>query len=123
MIEKGINSYLLKNVDPDELKKVITILHTKEYFFNEKLSSLVVKALYSKGQKVTREEYCNTLTEREMEVLALICEELTSAEIAEKLFVSRRTIEGHRNSLFEKTGAKNTVGLVLFAIRNGIIAI
>lgn len=123
MIEKGINSYLLKNVEPDELERVMISLQNREYYFNEKLSSLVVKALYTKGKKQNAIYHDSLFTEREMEVLKLICEELTNQEIADKLNVSKRTIDGHRSALFEKSGAKNTAGLVIFAVKNGIYKI
>jgi DNA-binding NarL/FixJ family response regulator len=63
------------------------------------------------------------LTKREMEILGLICKELTTPEIAEKLFISNRTVEGHRKNLLEKTGAKNTAGLVVFALKNELVEI
>jgi DNA-binding CsgD family transcriptional regulator len=62
-----------------------------------------------------------SLTIREIEVLNLICQELTAQEIAEKLFISVRTVDGHRNNLLEKTGARNTAGLVIFAIKNNLV--
>ena len=61
------------------------------------------------------------LTKRELEVLKLLCEQKTSAEIAEKLFVRIRTVHGHRNNLLLKTGAKNTVGLVMYALLNRVV--
>ncbi len=123
MIEKGINSFLLKNVEPEELERVIKTLQTREYFFTQKLSNLVLKALYSKGKKTTSIYYDSLFTDREIEVLKLICEEMTNQEIADKLNVSKRTIDGHRTALFEKSGAKNTAGLVIYAVKNGIYKI
>jgi two-component system, NarL family, response regulator DegU len=123
MIEKGINSFLLKNVEPEELERVIKTLQTREFYFNEKLSDMVVKALYSKGKKTSSIYYDSLFTEREIEILKLICEELTNQEIADKLNVSKRTIDGHRTSLFEKSGVKNTAGLVIYAVKNGIYKI
>ena len=61
------------------------------------------------------------LTPREKEVLVLICHEYTTPEIADKLFLSVRTVDGHRNNLLEKTGARNTAGLVLYAMKNGLV--
>jgi two-component system, NarL family, response regulator DegU len=123
MIEKGINSFLLKNVEPEELERVIKTLQTREFYFNEKLSNMVVKALYSKGKKTSSIYYDSLFTEREIEILKLICEELTNQEIADKLNVSKRTIDGHRTSLFEKSGVKNTAGLVIYAVKNGVYKI
>lgn len=123
MIEKGISGYMLKNVEPDELEKALSVLRYKDFYFNEKLADLVFRALHSKGRKQTGIYYDSLFTGRELEVLRLICEELTNAEIAEKLNLSKRTIDGHRSTLFEKSGVKNTAGLVLYAVRNGIIKV
>lgn len=123
MIEKGISGYLLKNAEPDELEKALSVLRTRDYYFNEKLADLVFRALHSKGKKQPGIYYDSLFSERELEVLRLICEELTNAEIAEKLSLSKRTIDGHRAALFEKSGVKNTAGLVLYAVRNGIVKV
>jgi DNA-binding NarL/FixJ family response regulator len=120
LIEKGINSFLLKNVEPDELEMVISRLRERDYYFNEKLSSLVVKAIHSKGKKLPVMYSEDLFSERELEILRLICEEYTAAEIAEKLCVSKRTVDGHRYTLLEKSGARNVVGLVIYAVRNGL---
>jgi DNA-binding NarL/FixJ family response regulator len=121
MIEKGINGYLLKNVEPEELEKALEMLRTRDIYFNEKLSELVLRTLQSKGRRPNGIYYDSLFTERELEVIRLICEEYTNAEIADKLNVSKRTVEGHRTLIFEKAGVKNTAGLVLFAVRNGIV--
>ncbi len=121
LIEKGINGYLLKDVEPDELEKALLTLRGRDYYFNEKLTDLMVKGLFLKGRKPAGIYYETLFSEREQEVLRLICEEYTNAEMAEKLNVSKRTIDSHRNSLLEKSGAKNAAGLVLFAVRNGIV--
>lgn len=123
LIEKGINGYLLKNVEPEELEKALLTLMRKDYYFNQKLSEIVMKGLFTKGRKPTGIFYESLFTERELEVLRLICEEYTNAEIADKLNVSRRTVESHRNNLIEKSGVKNAAGLVVYAIRNGIYKI
>jgi len=121
MIEKGINGYLLKDVEPDELEKALVTLSERDYYFNEKLADLAVKGLFLKGRKPAGIYYDTLFSERELEVMRLICEEYTNTEMAEKLNVSKRTIDSHRNSLLEKSGAKNAAGLVLFAVRNGIV--
>lgn len=123
LIEKGINGYLLKNVEPEELEKALLTLMRKDYYFNQKLSEIVMKGLFTKGRKPSGIFYESLFTERELEVLRLICEEYTNAEIADKLNVSRRTIESHRNNLIEKSGVKNAAGLVVYAIRNGIFKV
>ena len=70
---------------------------------------------------LTKPNQVAELTDREIEVLKLICEEMTTSEIGEKLFLSPRTIESYRKTLFEKTGVRNMAGLVMWAVRNGIV--
>lgn len=119
MIEKGINSYLSKSSTIDEVAKAIVAVHNNGFYFTEE----VMKAM-QRLEKRTSKFYVDvleTLTRREKEVLELICKELTTHEIASRLFLSERTVEGHRNNLLLKTGARNTAGLVIFALRNGLV--
>lgn len=115
MVSEGVNGYLAKNADLSEVVRAVQSVHEKGFYFNE----TVLKAIHlGMAQKHTRSyNPGNPLTAREKEILQLICQEFTTAEIAEKLFLSVRTVDGHRNSLLEKTGARNTAGLVLYALR------
>lgn len=121
LIEIGVHSYLLKNADPDEVQKAISSVVNNDFYYNQ----LVSKALHKKVQKegihrgVSRRA---DLSPREVEILQLICQELTMKEIGEKLFLSEQTIHTHRKNLMKKTKAKNAVGLVKFAFQNGIAA-
>jgi len=118
MIQNGACGYLLKNCGRQELEAAIRTTHNSGFYIDAR----VMKAMQSNGHRQAR-GLKNTagltieLSEREREVLQLICRELTNAEIAEQLFISTRTVEGHRNNLLLKTGCRNTAGLVLFAIR------
>ncbi|MFA8299687.1 MAG: response regulator [Hyphomicrobiales bacterium] len=123
MIEKGINGYLFKNISPLDLEKALKNVITKEFYFDDEISQLVYKTVIQKSQQSFQEESFIKLTNRELEVLELICKEFTAAEIAEKLFISTRTVEGHRSNLFQKTGVKNTAGLVVYAIKNDLVEI
>lgn len=122
LIEIGVHSYLLKNADPDEVHKAIVSVTNNDFYYNQ----LVSKALHKKVQKdglnkgVARRA---DISPREIEILQLICQELTMKEIGEKLFVSEQTVHTHRKNLMKKTKAKNAVGLVKFAFQNGIAAI
>jgi DNA-binding NarL/FixJ family response regulator len=100
LMENGANGYLLKNAEPGEIRKSIHAVHENGYYFND----LVNKAL----------------TERELQVLKLICEEKTASEIAKEIFLSPRSVEGIRQRLIEKVGVRNTAGLVMFATKNGL---
>lgn len=118
MINAGAAAYLAKNCNKDELILAIETVYKTGFYFNGE----VLKAIQqSSGQKAQLQKSISKvpvhLTGREIQVLRLICKELSNAEIAEELYLSTRTVEGHRNNLLIKTGCRNTAGLVLFAIR------
>ena len=122
MLKLGVNAFLPKNMSPFQLADAIRKVHVKGLFFDEQQMLSVHKEL-SSGKKPVHPTLTveHELTKREREILQLICEQYTNPEIAEKLFLSVRTIEGHRNNLLQKTGVKNTAGLVLYAVYNHMI--
>ena len=100
------------------MEKAILTVAGNDFYFNK-------DTIWAMHENITRKQKRSIikgalLTEREREVLKLICLELTTGEIAEQLFISKRTAEGHRNSLLLKTGCKNTAGLVIYAIRHNL---
>lgn len=122
LIELGANAYLFKNAEPEDVENAIRGVVEKGFYFSESLMMTFQKRLYNKKTHVSvHNNIPITLTIREMEVIKLICQELTAQEIASKLFISVRTVDGHRNNLLEKTGARNTAGLVIFAIKNNLV--
>lgn len=121
LMEKGANGYVLKDADADELRDAIEGTLKNGYFFSEVVSKAMLNQLVKKNKIKPAFKNNIQLTDRETEVLMLICKELTTAEIAEKLFLSPRTVEGYRNRLLEKTGARNTAGLVLFASKTEML--
>lgn len=121
MMENGANGYLLKNADSAEIIKSIYSVHETGYYFNDLVNKALLKKLLLKGNVKPSFNQNIELTERELEVLKLICEEKTAAEIGKELFISVRTVEGHRTKLIEKVGVRNTAGLVMFALKNGIV--
>jgi DNA-binding NarL/FixJ family response regulator len=119
MMNVGAVSYLMKNATPQELLKTIQEVATRGFYYSEEIMKIVHDTvLTSKNNKSQLDN--NYLTSREMEVLQLICEQKTAAEIGEILFISPRTVEGHRNNLLVKTESRNIVGLVVYAIQNNI---
>ncbi|MBN1821594.1 MAG: response regulator transcription factor [Prolixibacteraceae bacterium] len=120
MIEAGVNGYLLKDCEPEELGKAIRMVMEKDFYFNYNISELIRNAYIHKlfPSKINHE-----FSTREIEVLELVCKELTTNEIADKLSVSPRTVETHRKNLIEKAGVKNLAGLIVFAIKNKIVKI
>ena len=122
LMDLGVNAYLFKNVEPLEVERAIRAVVEKGFYFNEAfLTAMRNRMLVKKPRRLLTEDLPATLTPRETEVLDLICKQLTAPEIAERLCLSIRTIDGHRANLLEKTGARNTAGLVLFAIKTHLL--
>ncbi len=115
VIENGVKGFILKDADNSELKTAVRdILNGKTYFSQELLLRLIR----------SRQTPANiNLTNREQEILELICQGLGTAEISAKLFLSDRTIENHKANLFAKTGCKNSLSLVIFAIKNNLVSL
>ncbi|HJP63683.1 MAG TPA: response regulator transcription factor [Mucilaginibacter sp.] len=122
MMKAGASGYLLKNAEPEEIIEAIGTVYHKGFYFNEHLSVTLIKQLVGPGQADAGQQNIE-LNDREVEVLKLVCQEYSNQEIADKIFLSVRTVEGYRARLFEKTGSKNLVGLVIFAIKRGIISV
>jgi DNA-binding NarL/FixJ family response regulator len=126
ILKAGAVGYLLKNAGKAELLNAInTVSEGRNYFGPE-----VAEVIMSRYMKTTPTKKKGSsqflvsledLTKREIEVIKLIAEELTTTEISEKLFISPRTVDSHRRNLLQKIGVKNTAGLVKFALQNGII--
>lgn len=120
MMENGANGYLLKNAEPDEIIKSIYSVYENGYYFNDLVNKALLKKLVLKNNLKPSFNQNVELTERELQVLKLICEEKTAAEIAKEIFLSPRSVEGIRQRLIEKVGVRNTAGLVMFAVKSGI---
>lgn len=122
MAEAGAHGFAQKNISKVELEKAIRkVVEGENYFSNS-----IIMDLYRNSpsdQNLLINEYNEKLTEREFEVLNLIVKGLSAQEIGEKMFLSFRTIEGHRANLISKTGTRNVVDLVIYAIRNNLIEI
>lgn len=120
MIEAGVSGYLLKNVNDKELVEAIRqVAHGKMYFsseVSEKITSMVVQQ-----QKRLNEPEEAKLTERELEILKLIAQEYSNAQIADTLFISERTVETHRKNMLRKTNNKTVVGLIRYAMERQLI--
>ncbi len=121
LMENGANGYLLKNAEPHEITKSIYSVFQNGYYFNDVVNKALLKKLVLKNNLKPSFNQNVELTERELEVLKLICQEKTAAEIAKEIFLSPRSVEGIRQRLIEKVGVKNTAGLVMFAVKNNMV--
>lgn len=122
MIDVGAVSYLVKNATPQELLTTIEEVASKGFYYNDYVVKVIQESVSTNKMFKTFFDD-NFLTSREKEVLQLICEQKTTAEIGEILFISPRTVEGHRNNLLLKTESRNIAGLVVFAIKNKIVTL
>ncbi len=117
MLKVGAKGYLLKDMSPDILFDAINIVHEKGIFYTDIVTQSLLKI---KTEEKATNEIIDVLKEREKEFIKLACSELTYREIAEKMCVSPRTIDGYRDSVFTKLNVKTRVGIVLFAIKHDI---
>lgn len=119
MIDSGAAAYLAKNCDKDELIMAIKTSYTAGFYFNNDALKAIQNSANHKFMPEKRFDGPPVkLTDREMQLLHLICKEYSNAEIADQLYLSVRTIEGHRNNLITKIGCRNTAGVVLFAVKH-----
>ena len=116
MMEAGAAGYILKDLGKDELLKALKAIVSGKNYFSPEITISVIKELTSPTKQSSL--FNNPLTSRELEVLELIVKEHSNQEIADILTISIRTVDAHRRNLLEKTGSKNTAGLVKFAIKN-----
>lgn len=117
MFRLGASGYLLKNTDSDELKNALDAVINKNVYLSEFVSSKLVSGLHSDTEEIIKPVLLN---DREKEFLRLTCTELAYKDIAEKMNLSPRTIDDYRQSLFTRLNVHSRVGLVMYAIRNGI---
>jgi len=122
MLKTGVAAFLPKGISPVELVDIIRTVHKQGYFFKEDQMAALREQIPAKAPKPVLQEE-ELLSDREIDVLKLICQQKTAKEIGDILFITQRTAEGHKNNLFAKTGAKNIAGLVIYAIQQGIIRV
>lgn len=125
LLEKGVSGYLLKDAEADEVEKAIRKVMDEGVYLTEFVSKAMLRKMTNKTTVVRPiNAFYNSkilLSEREKEVLMLICEGLSTNEISEKIFLSPRTVEGHRLRILEKTETKNTAGMVAYAFKNSLV--
>jgi DNA-binding NarL/FixJ family response regulator len=122
MIEAGASGYILKSSDKIELVDAITTILEGQHYFSDDATQSVMMDLV-KGTTKKENSDPGNITDREKEILELIVKQYTNQEIAEELYISTRTVDAHRRNLLQKTGAKNTAGLVTYAIKHDLVDI
>lgn len=119
----GISGYLLKDSGMKEIVRALEIIADNQEYYSPKIAQVLFEALVNDSQYKKKDKPSVILSTQEQKILALICEQYTCNEIAEKMFLSSFTVKKHRQNIILKTESENTVGLVLYAIRNGIITL
>jgi two-component system invasion response regulator UvrY len=120
MLKNGARGYILKDAEPTELKMALDSIILKGYHYSELVTGHLINTI-NKFDEDIKTKTTMLLSEREMVFLQYVCTELSYKEIADKMFVSPRTIDGYRDAMFEKLNIKTRVGLALYAVKNGIV--
>jgi DNA-binding NarL/FixJ family response regulator len=120
LIQYGITGFLFKNSDKATVEKAVNQVMSGNSYFSPEIMSLIVRSIHNNAKRKELEEKIE-FSEREIEVLQLLGKGLTNKEIADKLFISHRTVEGHKSRLIQKTGQTNSLGLILWAMKNNVV--
>ncbi len=120
MLKQGVKGYIGKDIEPHELLKAITEILEKGFYYTNQLTSKLILALQEPSKSIHQE---NALSEQELLFIQLACSEKTYAQIADAMFLSPKTIDGYRASVFEKLNLKSRVGMVIYAIKTGLVKV
>jgi DNA-binding NarL/FixJ family response regulator len=123
MLKSGARGYIMKDSEPAELRAALEAIIQKGFYYSEMVTGRLVRTISDMDEEGNVSKNPFSLSDREIEFLKLACTEMTYKEIADKMNLSPRTIDGYRDSLFEKLDIKTRTGLVIYAIRNGIVKI
>lgn len=120
LIEKGANGFLPKNEDIENVVDAIVAVMQNDYYFNDKFSKAMLHNLMT-SEKIEPKFISSRLNEKELEIVQMVCAEMTNKEIALKLNLSNRTVDGYRERILKKIGARNTAGIVMYALKFKLI--
>ena len=123
MLKNGAKGYILKDTEPAELRAAMESILSKGFYYSEMVTGRLMHTINTMDDEGSTAKNITRLNERETEFLKLAATEMTYKEIADQMHLSPRTIDGYRDALFERLNVKSRVGLVLFAIKNGIVAV
>jgi two-component system, NarL family, invasion response regulator UvrY len=117
MVRMGVKGYLVKDTEPSEFKTALETVAAGKYYYSGYVTARMVTNVSKEN------DILNIISERELEFLKYVCSDLSYQQIAEKMFVSPRTVDGYRDSLFQKLQVKNRVALALFAVKYGVVVL
>lgn len=123
MLKNGVRGYILKDAEPGELRTAIESVFNKGFYYSEMVTGRLMRTITDMEDEGNNSRKILNLTERETDFLKLACSEMTYKEIAAEMHLSPRTIDGYRDTLFEKLEIKTRTGLAIYAIKNGIVKI
>ena len=121
MLKNGAKGYILKDIEAAELRAALDSIVEKGYYYTDNVTGKLIHMITALGEPEMHVRRLLTLNEREVEFMKLVCTEWTYKEIADRMSLSPRTIDGYRDALFEKLNVKTRVGLAMYAVRNGIV--
>jgi two-component system, NarL family, response regulator DegU len=121
MMEMGVHAFLLKNTEPEELEEAIHAVVEKDFYHNDLVASVLRKNVRDKKAGQRPDFSATELSDREIEIVKLVCQELTIKEIGNKLSISENTVRNHRSNIMEKIKVSNMVGLVKYAYETGLV--
>ena len=121
MMENGAHGYLLKNAEPQDIRKAIMDVHEKGYYLSNFVNRILLKRSHARQKTAPSLNSDIAINEKEKDVLKFICMEFTAQEIAQKMEISPRTVEAVKDRLMDRFGSKNTAGLVFFAVKNNLV--
>lgn len=122
MTKEGVAGFLPKGMSPFELLDIVKQVHKNGFYLNKDQMEILREQISSKVSKPMIDEN-ELLTEREKEIIKLLCQQKTAKEIGEHLFITQRTVEGHKNNLFTKIGVRNVAGLIVYALQKHIVTL
>lgn len=120
-IQNGARGFIHKNITIQEMVQAINDVIDQGYYADQKTTEDLIQSFFTSGKSIGDLDSSNQFSNMELEVIRLICDELSTKEIADKIYRGVRTVEGIRSNILKKTGAKNSNGIVMYAIRNGIV--
>jgi DNA-binding NarL/FixJ family response regulator len=123
MLKNGAKGYILKDIEATELRVALDSVVEKGYYYTDNVTGKLIHTITALDEPEMRVRRLLTLNEREIEFMKLVCTEWTYKEIADRMYLSPRTIDGYRDALFEKLNVKTRVGLAMYAVKNGIVSL